>query len=491
MHSLDILASATTDIPFMSLGGNRQPSPSQSTLLISRAILEPLATDQHTADTENLTNDSSVIAGEAGDFSKDILPDDNCFETADQELVLKARQLTAKTYLRWNFVTEDQVGPDGTILPEHDPHSDNSRYFVKTTPDRKKVIATVRVIDFDSEKGSSSFPMLSYEKDLDPESVKEIYDHDMENVKEVSALARDKELDPKGEAALSLYKSIFFSSNFSGNSPETMFIMACNPRLYENFKLLFNGAIKRAGPDLPLPGQDAVPAILPIKQAAKHVIEISKDKKNPYRRVQQLVVDYFLGAMKKKDIDPEVISTLEKNGYDVLLDRLDNNEQGTADNNHGLSAAELSKKLVYAVGVGKVEEKAKKYWPEIVANIGLLGYTAVRTVGVAYGADPVSDTQWPEFLAVELGTQVPYAWGASDLIRGGLKDNYNPIRKTLAATAFGGAFVAPYAYLATHGAMENLQSGATSGVIAAVGLYFLSSKMKSIKAAFKKQQDSK
>jgi|JI10StandDraft_1071094.scaffolds.fasta_scaffold17264_2 hypothetical protein len=423
--------------------------------------------------------------------SGDLLPRDtlyegqSCFVTTNPKLIHEARRLTAKEYLRRGFVTEEEIGPDGTIIEEADPYKEHSTYFVKLT-ESGEVAATLRAIRYDEAKGEGSFPILEHKEELDEGYVKKIETIGLENMVEVSALVRNKALDKKGTAALELYKQLMIHSWAQDKTGDGTLIMSCNPVLFKAFQLLFDGSMQRIGPDIDLPGQEAIPAMFELRDGSMNVINISMDKGNPYRGLHKAVVEYFFLGTDSKKIDKPIVDSLLEHDYDELVHSMDINEWPylvTAE-------AGAQKKLQYAGAVGKIRERAQKYKYEIGANVLLAGYTALRTVGVAEGIDPVADTNWETFLAIELGTQIPYTWGFSDLIRGGLKEEYPASRKLLASTAVGSAFAAPYMYLAANGAAESWQAGAVSGSILAVGLYFLSDKVKKIRNVFKADDKS-
>ncbi|MFZ1248704.1 MAG: hypothetical protein WAQ24_00065 [Candidatus Saccharimonadales bacterium] len=410
-------------------------------------------------------------------------PEALCFATEDPILIQKAQILTANEYLRRGFIQPNEVGEDGVILPEHDPYRSHSTYFVKTTPDGSEVVATVRVIKYDAKKGDKSFPVLDHKDELDPEYVDRLQIIGAENLLEVSALARDKKLDKDGTAAIELYKEMMLNAWESDETGKGTLIMACNPVLYEGFRMLFDGAMKRIGPDLPYPGQEAIPAMLELTDGSVRVADISNDPNNPFKALHKAVVNYFFTGVDAKKINPRIMQGLYDNGYTALAHKMEANEWPNLEHEKVV----LQKRIKTAGIQGKVLEKLKKYKPEIIANIALAVYTALRTVGVAQGVDPYSDTNWESFLAVELGTQVPYTWGFSDIIRGSMRDNYPRSRKALAATAIGSAFVAPYAYLAANGATESLEGAMTTGTILGVGAYFLSKNIKKIRDRNKSQ----
>jgi hypothetical protein len=108
----------------------------------------------------------------------------------------------------------------------------------------------------------------------------------------------------------------------------------------------------------------------------------------------------------------------------------------------------------------------KKYRPEIVAAVGLIIYTIIRTVLVAQGISPVSGASWEIFLFIEIITTAPYVWAVGNIVRHSLaKQKKSVVRSAIAKRLFVFAtaalsFVAPYLYLMLYGALETAQ-GAT------------------------------
>lgn len=410
---------------------------------------------------------------------------DNCFATNDPGLIHQARQLTAAVYLKRNFITEDQIGEDGMIKPEHDPFADYSTYYVKTTPDGENIVASLRTIKYDPTKGKESFPVLEHEHELFEDNLRQLKTVGYENLVEVSALVANRELDTDRSATLQLYKRMMLDEWGRDTEGKTTLIMACNPKLYEGFSLLFDGSMQRMGPDLPYPGQDAVPAMFKLNEGAKNVINISRDPQNHYRKVHEIVVNYFLAGTTSNDLHPDIIDALNANNYSALAKKIANNQWDYRETDF----SQVSRSLKIAGIEGKIREKIASRRPEIAANAALAGYTVARTVGVAQGVDPVANTNWGAFLAIELATQIPYAWGISDIIRGSLRENYSRSRQLLAATAIGSAFAGPYVYLAANGATENVQSNIVAGAMLAVGAGFLGNAVKKIRQIYSKSKD--
>jgi hypothetical protein len=317
-------------------------------------------------------------------------------------LIEQARKLTAAEYLRRGFITPEEVGEDGIMTAEADPDAHHSTYYVAVTSDRQQVVATVRTIGYDASLGKNSFPLLRHhEAELDAQFVEKIGAHDHKNVTEVSALVRDRALDTSGTAAMKLYKKLFldiWSKDKDGNS---LLIMACNPELYKNFSLLFDGEMKKIGPDLDYPGQVAVPAMFSNREGAMGVIRISKDPKNPYNEVYRNVVNYFLSGSRAEDLHPDILNALGENGYTDLLQKMYSHDWGNLSH----LDEQIRPAIRNAAIRGRIQEFAQKYRPEAVYSAVLLGYTALRTSIVGAAISPVSDVNTGIFLSIEVSVR--------------------------------------------------------------------------------------
>ncbi|MCA9338117.1 hypothetical protein KC949_01035 [Candidatus Saccharibacteria bacterium] len=384
----------------------------------------------------------------------------NFYATHDPELIKKAQQLTARTYLQRKFITPSEVGPDGTMTPESDPYADHATYYVMTVNGGQDVAGTMRIIHYNHDKGADSFPMMKYFEQYTPEMQQKIMDIGLENIFELSSLVRDRELDANGEASMGLYKQMYIDAINSGNNNLTG-LLALNPYLYKQFEVLFRGTLKRLGPDLPYPGQDASPALLNFYDTSMTMISQSRDRKNPYRGVHEASVGYFLNGLSYNEINPDVVDKLIEHGYDEYAHNILHGDWGDEAEVARQTMRDIKKGFV----IGKVRECVRHYRPEILVSAGLLAYTAARTGVVAEAMAPVSDVDWRVFLAAELVTIPPYVWGVGDLARNAGDPQYGRTRKLGAYAAAGASFVTPYAYLAVEGGMSSQQ-----GIVAAGGL---------------------
>jgi hypothetical protein len=424
--------------------------------------LEGAGTDEALADRQR----RSGLARTGTKADDQVTNDMECFSTDDPELILKARQLMADVYLKRDFVTHSEINHEGVLSEESDPYGSHSTYYVVVPKNQKAVLATVRIINYDPQKGESSFPVMKYKEHFDPEALEILAAAGSENLVEVSALARDKHLAASGTAALMLYKRIFIDALYQHENGKKSLIMACNPQLFKDFGLLFGDSFIRLGPDLPYPGQPASPAILSTEVGTVNIAKASRDKKNPYLGVQEGVVRYFGAGANANLLSDEILSALDTYGYGELLGKMKTNDWDDLAQREEQALKILKRGAIK----GKLKELSKRYRPEILAATGLMAYTAARTGVVAEGIAPVTHADWHVFLGIELATTAPYVWGIGDLARNANNEDYNTSRKVSAYALAGSALAAPYAYLAAEGALHSEQAAIVAGGLLALSI---------------------
>lgn len=384
----------------------------------------------------------------------------DCLLTSDNDSVLDARRLMAREYVRRKFITSDQLNENGVVGNEDDPYHNDAKYFVLRN-DEGACVATLRTLHYSPEKDRESFPVLKYESVLYPEFRDEIYEIGLENIIEVSALVRDKDLDTEGTAAIELYKKLFLDSWSDFGGKDKCLIMACNPVLFDMFKVLFDGSMMRIGPDLPYPGQEAVPTMFKLNEGAINLIECSRRADNNYRTVHQKVVEYFLAGTQASSFHPDIMEALERNDYQDLARKMRENNWPSGIQ----TAAEFQRSMKKAVILCEAKERTKRYRPELLSGIGLAGYSLARAAAVAKGLEPVSDVEWKTLLGIELLTTPQYVWGVGDLVRNADNSSYSRKRKIGAYTAAVTAYAAPYGYMLSNGALSSAQGvGVVAGI---------------------------
>lgn len=390
-----------------------------------------------------------------------------CFATDDPELVLQARQMVAQDYLRRNFVRQEDITDEGVIGPEADPYAEHSTYYVLMDPATNEMIATSRKIHYDPAKGEKSFPLFGHKEKLDPYYVRELEEIGLDKCVEISGLVKNPDLDKNGLSVLYLYRKLFQDAwNTDKKNKEQAFVMACSPKLYERFSFFFNGSMRKIGKELDYPGQPVIPVMFLTREGSVELIDMAGDPENTQADTHKTVVDLMLTGAEADTLDPALIEALKRNNLTETLDKL-------------LPDGEASPDLI---------EKLKKHKPELIFGLGLMAYTAARTVGVAEGMSPYSDVDWKIFLGLELGTTPQYVYGMGQLGRSVFKpEQYSLSRRLRAAALAGSALVAPYAYVGIEGG--GTPKAVWGGVLAAAALS-ISSAFAKLRSSYKNRQNN-
>ena len=393
--------------------------------------------------------------------------DVSCGKTTDPNLIHKARQLVARVYAERGFIQPENISDDGVIGERHDPDQHNADYYV-VIDHEDDVIATARTIRHEDARALDSFPLVrDHIEALDPAIVDDIENrYGWENVREISGLARDRAADPKKLAATQLYKAMFLDAWKENDGNEQVFVMACNPNLRTTLEQLFGDSIQQMGPPLDYPGQPAEPVMFTTRAGAIETINRSKDKKNPYRKLHQQVVEFFLHGPEANTLDPHIVDALRANGYDAIVSSIEKKEWGTLNNDREL------KRMRRLGAYGILADKAQKYKPELIAGALLTGYTVARTAAVAVGVSPSTDVDWRIFLGIELATTAPYVWAAGDIIRNTdtPPEDRSRARSMGAYATYYGSLLAPYGYIVAAGGATTPAALATTAGMAALPL---------------------
>lgn len=380
-----------------------------------------------------------------------------CLSTLNPDLVLSCRQLTARYYLKREFVGEDEVNEEGVI--DDDPYVDQSLYYALLDGGSGELIAGTRKIY--NKDGLSSFPIMKHGEKLYADAVSHLESMDPDNIVEVSALVKEPKLDHDNMATLRLYRKLYqdaYTSLSGDGRQEQVFIMACNPQLFRDFKTFFDGVITRIGPDLQYPGQIAVPAMLQVDTAIEVLAASANDPENSNAEIQSMTLRYCLEGLDPDIIDKKSKDALIENGFEDILIKLQEEKDGKIDQQQEIDAIERS-----------LVDRLKHRKPEVVFGLGLLAYTAARTVGVAYGISPHTNVDWRIFLGIEVATTAPYVWGMGDLTRSIIRpEDYTRGKKMRAALFASTCLLAPYVYVGAEG--QGMPKAAVGGVAAVLVL---------------------
>jgi hypothetical protein len=398
-------------------------------------------------------------------------PVELCAATDSPDLIHRARQLTTRRYLRRNFITEDEV-VDGII--ENDPPHEHSTYYVlrnESANQEPEVVATLRKIHWSSMRGEASFPVWEHKDELDPEAVEQIEEIGLDRCVEISALVKDPKLDADGMAAFKLYRSVFQDSlkARADGDREDVFLMAANPMLFQVFKSSFNGYVKRIGPDLDYPGQEAVPAMMRPRDGMIDALRrmAAEDINNESLKFS---VAFLLEGLDESDVDPVVAQAMvvARSVGAIPPIAIAEADIAAAEEDNFYLTEEFKEQAA-----SRIKEHIERRKPEYVAGAGLIGYTALRTLGVAHEVSPDTSVSWQTFLGIEIATTPTYVAAMGDMARSIVSpDNYSTKHKIGAATVAATSFLAPYAYVLSEG--ESMPKSSLAGVAAVLGVSALS-----------------
>lgn len=417
-----------------------------------------------------------------------------CFVTEDPDLIRRARQLTAVRYLERGFINADQINSEGVIADEYDPHHHNSIYYVVTDKKTGDIIATSRKIHYDPEKGEKSFPLWEHKDELDLEYVKRVEAIGLEHCIEISKLVRNPNYPHDPRVTLLLYRRLFQDAwnhrDEGSDHAQAIFLMANSPQLHKTFKLLFGKAIKEIGPHLDYPGEEVVPAYFLARESSVTLIRSAAKPLYRLAGKHKEVVDFMLEGADPSMLDPAIIEELKRQKfYDSLallgIHKDDGGPQSGQKREQGVPQDEnLDPSTVARNGLGNFWRRRK---PELVFSAALIGWTALRTLGVAQEVSPSTHVDWRTFLGIELVTTYPYTRGMADLVRAFNKpQDYNLLKRAQAATVAGGCLLAPYVYVAAEG--EGISKEAAGGV-GVVALVSIAGAARKLRTARKKRRD--
>lgn len=214
-------------------------------------------------------------------------------QASERDMIDAAQRLHAKIYLRRKYVTPDDISEDGRLNETADPYTNQSKYFVLTNQLNKhpRVLATARQIHNVAGKGHDSFPTVKQLK-LYPEMEQAIRAIDPSKCVEISALAKDHGVDPRG--TMMLYRTMWHHSLRNGHR---IWLMACDAKVFDHLKSLFGESFTRIGDNTYYMGSEVVPAMLEVHKSIGTLIQQSKSL-NPFkRRLKLMLINFFTDGL--------------------------------------------------------------------------------------------------------------------------------------------------------------------------------------------------
>jgi hypothetical protein len=181
-------------------------------------------------------------------------------EVEGDDYLVAAKKLHAKIYLERGFVKARDI-VDGMLSPNADPHQVHSKYFVVIDTKTSRLIATSRQIQLREGRGHNSFGMVR-RANLYKRGRKLIRKHHPAQTIEISGLAKERGVTKI--APLMLYRAMW---HHSLRTKHTLWLLACDVRLFVRLKLLFGTSIQKVGRVTPYYGGDVVPAVLLVQDS--------------------------------------------------------------------------------------------------------------------------------------------------------------------------------------------------------------------------------
>lgn len=224
----------------------------------------------------------------------------------------EAQKLHAAVYLRLGFVDEKDI-KKGKMTREFDPHQQHALYFIlkeKGKDGRIHVAATARQIQYKPEKGFLSFPLIE-KAELGTKVLKDLISHDPNKCVEISGLAKHRET--AGVSVLLLYRALW---HHSLRQDHQLWIMACDPRLYQKLRILFGPAIQQVGRETQYKGASIIPAMLKPQEALNEFIRISRRRAWMFGVSRRELIGFFV-----EGLPPAFIPEKDKKYLKAILGR--------------------------------------------------------------------------------------------------------------------------------------------------------------------------
>lgn len=182
--------------------------------------------------------------------------------------LMAAKKLHAEVYLSKGFIDRKDIR-DEMIHDMSDPHQHHAEYFV--VKKGGEIVGLARQIAY---KGGGlhheSFPVLKKGLLYETQRNAILALHPSEIV-EVSALV--KKTGESSVVPLILYRALWRHSIEQGHQ---LWIMACDPRLYDRLSILFGPALHRIGDLSPYPGAPTIPVAVSIEESLKYTKEAKR-----------------------------------------------------------------------------------------------------------------------------------------------------------------------------------------------------------------------
>lgn len=189
--------------------------------------------------------------------------------TNNPTLILEARQLHARCYLKWRYITSNDIDQDGTIKAEIDPHVVQSQYFIVQDVNLpgSPVVTTARQIRLSLEGQTPQHLPTLTNVPIDAHLHKILNNYPASECIEISALVKDSGVD--SVAPLLLYREMWHHSLLHGHR---LWIMGVDNEVYKRLHAVFGSSFISIGQSSFYMGSIVEPVALDVERAMDNMV---------------------------------------------------------------------------------------------------------------------------------------------------------------------------------------------------------------------------
>jgi hypothetical protein len=237
--------------------------------------------------------------------------------TDEPSLIAAARRLVARRYLAEGYIEAGDITVDGIMESSVDPYHATSAYFVAVNA-HNQVVATIRQVGYDPERGVSSFPFCAH-LDLHEQTWTALNTAPPEDWVELSGLAKEPWVDTT--VANRLYREMWARSFSQGHE---FWLIATHPRFARWLKGIFMSSVQIAGDPMEYLGSQTQPLLMQVVASLDGVCE--KFRTSASERVRdrcRATAQYFLEGIDASFFSPAQLRQFADMGVEFSLDLRD------------------------------------------------------------------------------------------------------------------------------------------------------------------------
>lgn len=201
----------------------------------------------------------------------------------DSHEIEAAKKLHAETYLRYGYITKDEVR-EGIMHPTSDPYQFHAHYFGVIERESGGVVAVARQI---YNKDNATLPVFKHI--LLYKTYAHI--HPSQTV-EISAFVKKKGVDSR--ALLLLFHAMLQHSRLERHS---YWLIACDAYIYSRLKTLFGPVLKKIGPKTFYMGSMVIPAEINIDKVPQYLKLGYRLSLPPLRQLRRFLFSSFTNPL--------------------------------------------------------------------------------------------------------------------------------------------------------------------------------------------------